>query len=1248
MTDLFLQTVNMSISATYLVLVVVLVRFLLKKSPKWVHAALWGLVAVRLLCPFTLESALSLMPETEGITPEILVSQETPAAHIPEPDYKPLIPVQVDTLDSIPAASKHSPLLVLSHIWLAGMAVMGLYTLVSYWRIRSRVRMAVRSGEDLYLSEHVDSPFVLGLWKPRIYMPYHMAEPERSLVIAHEKTHIQRKDHWWKPLGFALLAVHWFNPAMWIAYILLCRDIELACDEKVIANMPLQQRADYSQALLNCSTRHRSIAACPLAFGEVSVKHRVKNVLSYQKPGFWIVIIAIILCLVVAVCFLTDPEGSIPEAILQEDGYRIVWEKATDVEFMVPVRLLPDSVYTPEGADVDIPCSYSLSSGSIVLTHVSSDDGSVYLTFAMEYDKTAMGSAIVLPYTIADGIVQSTLLLTAAMAGGEHISEDDFALVSQTGERFVIRLDQEAWTSAPGSVAFQLAGLQTLYFHKDGAFQRRTPYPITQSLHDQIPSEAVLMLPEEGKNYIDRYGKNHISLDLPQVTELCDVLYDLSSRDFQKNIPFNQEAILLLSYGEREIRLCVDGEYVHFTFDDQTWEAMDNTFWSVKDTALNAFLANLLPRTDGTIWGVGLEVESADNTSATVLFRSDAGSSIYTGSNYALDVWQEGQWVALPTKTEAVWTTEAISIANTRRFKIDWEWLYGELPAGRYRISKDISRSAYNKAGLPSIVPGTEYGVVSAEFTLSDAVHTPYEVTSTFHTEDLSFAAQFLGNGGDYAGYRGEAADLVSLLHALEPEDFIPSPVTNPDTIVTIQNSDEEIQLLSDGNYVEIRTPEEEARWAVEDYGLKGFFRNLNRFSHRKTSYARFGMMPLESLTPYDSPEAARDDNVVVMINGDVVYNRNTWLSFVAQTGRKKEAMVRCMAVMTEKETEIYDIEYDREYYILRRWSNNSVDMPVMFPHLVNVSGTFPENYAADLYDYYILTEDTEGVWSHRYQAMVDKENGGYQAQWMVYQDITVLDQPHQADSSSVTPDRIWGVIRANLNWKNAKTSAIKELCEITDMESLTSLEQILRNSVPTQPSTSSSWNLLTLHTTNGDQFELQVTSDGSGIWSSGQDYYQLPGGEKDFYTLFAHPIIHSRMHESSIARKAQALLPYLNLGSYARAYGIQETLNRMDYLRDWALEQPDSERIHTVIYSAEGIEDMGASYTAYYGAILNQIFQEVPEVFAQVCLDSSPEVRSESLLKARETAMTLLASARGVTVEEVKELLLDYFPEEP
>jgi len=311
MAAIFLKLLNLSISASWLVLAVLVLRLVSKRSPKWMNVLLWGIVALRLMLPFSIESALSLIPSAETVNPAVV--QFDPA---------PTITSGVKIIDNAvnPSLSEHfaaaplasvNPLYVWTEIagwvWLIGLGAMLLYAFVSYLRLRRRVSVSLPIQDNIYLCDAISSPFILGVVKPRIYLPSGLDEVQRQNVLSHERAHLTRRDHWWKPLGFALLAVYWFNPMLWLAYALLCRDIELACDEQVIRTMDESAVKTYSTVLLACSMPRKAVITCPLAFGEVGVKERVKNALHYKKPAFWVVAASVAVCVVVAVCFLTNP-----------------------------------------------------------------------------------------------------------------------------------------------------------------------------------------------------------------------------------------------------------------------------------------------------------------------------------------------------------------------------------------------------------------------------------------------------------------------------------------------------------------------------------------------------------------------------------------------------------------------------------------------------------------------------------------------------------------------------------------------------------------------------------------------------------------------------------------------------------------------------------------------------------------------------------------------------------------------------
>ena len=311
MAAVFLKLLNLSISASWLVLAVLVLRLVSKRSPKWMNVLLWGIVALRLMLPFSIESALSLIPSAETLSPEVV--QFDPAPTITsgvEFIDNAVNPSLSESFAAAPLASVN-PLYVWTYlagwVWLIGLGAMLLYALASYLRLRRRVSVSLPIQDNIYLCDAISSPFILGVVKPHIYLPSGLDEVQRQNVLSHERAHLARRDHWWKPLGFALLAVYWFNPVLWLAYTLLCRDIELACDERVIRTMDESAVKTYSTVLLACSMPRKAVITCPLAFGEVGVKERVKNALHYKKPAFWVVAASVAVCVVVAVCFLTNP-----------------------------------------------------------------------------------------------------------------------------------------------------------------------------------------------------------------------------------------------------------------------------------------------------------------------------------------------------------------------------------------------------------------------------------------------------------------------------------------------------------------------------------------------------------------------------------------------------------------------------------------------------------------------------------------------------------------------------------------------------------------------------------------------------------------------------------------------------------------------------------------------------------------------------------------------------------------------------
>lgn len=310
MSRFFLEILNLSINASYIILAIILVRAVFKKMPRRFVVIMWCLVAIRLLCPFSFESELSLVPSSQTVSPDIMMSDKPSidsGISIVDKVVNPILSERHETN----IASSEPPLqlflTIASIIWVAGVITLLLYGVISYVHLKKRIADSVLYKDNILFSEKISSPFILGIIKPKIYLPYGLNETTMDYVISHEITHLKRYDYLTKILGFILLAIHWFNPLVWISYILLCRDIELACDENVIKDMNIETKEKYAEALLECSIKKHKFAVSPLAFGEVGVKERVSNIMKYKKPALEIIIVTVIVCVIVAVCLLTNP-----------------------------------------------------------------------------------------------------------------------------------------------------------------------------------------------------------------------------------------------------------------------------------------------------------------------------------------------------------------------------------------------------------------------------------------------------------------------------------------------------------------------------------------------------------------------------------------------------------------------------------------------------------------------------------------------------------------------------------------------------------------------------------------------------------------------------------------------------------------------------------------------------------------------------------------------------------------------------
>jgi len=424
MSELFLKVLNMTLNASWLILAVMAARLFLKRAPRWVSCLLWALVAFRLICPVSLNSALSLLPSGE-VVPINITMQQDPHIYSGISIIDDMVnPAISETIAPDPGASVN-PMQVAAHfagmIWMAGMIVMCGYALISSLLLKRRVRISSPVSEGVYECDEVKSPFILGVFRPSIYVPSGMDQGTLAYVTAHERAHLSRLDHVWKPLGFLLLSVYWFNPLCWVAYALLCRDIESACDEKVIRDKDRDFMAAYSQALLDHSVQRRVITACPLAFGETDVKSRVRGVLNYKKPAFWVIILSVAVCIIIAVCFITDPlkdAGSDKALAADEENGETAGNDPEQVENNQNDTIQADMIQndTNQTADSETedtipadttPAAESGSSAPFLLTAVPVDTMVITRSFDLsEHPETDFAGQTGTPiYAVCDGSV---------------------------------------------------------------------------------------------------------------------------------------------------------------------------------------------------------------------------------------------------------------------------------------------------------------------------------------------------------------------------------------------------------------------------------------------------------------------------------------------------------------------------------------------------------------------------------------------------------------------------------------------------------------------------------------------------------------------------------------------------------------------------------------------------------------------------------------------------------------------------
>ena len=743
MTELFRNILEASLHGGIVIAVVLLARLALKKVPKKYICLLWLLAALRLLLPFEIESGLSLQPElgTVAVPGSEYAQQVTtgfdsgvgeslqPSVTVPDAG-KTEQNVTVDLGENAVVYEREVPLrvrllenydLIAAWVWLTVAVGMLGYSVVSYLRLRRRVRDAVVLSEGVWVSGRIDSPFVMGFFRPRIYLNPGLGEGEREYVLAHERCHIRRLDHWWKWLGFVTLAIHWFNPLVWLGYVLLCRDLEMACDEAVVRDMAVGERKAYSAALLACSAKGRTIAACPVAFGEVSVKRRIINVLNYRKPKFWLILAAAVAVAVIAVCFLTSP---VKHSVLEFAG--VSAEEVTGM--MMTNGMGIASVSGKEAADAldilkavrydpEIDAFLAPPSETGELHRIDIQCGTEYVTvcFTPDFDVVYREDYSEVRFVRNPERLES--LFRELYNGVTHRET--------SGEPFATAADAYAWANGIRLDAVEEAEFTRYRYIEDhskttrGMLREPGFLELLEVLND-LPENAFMESPALN-------GKDIVRADAFDFDYDGALTFDLTSVTIHDGVN-GLVAVLRYYvdiYGEEKLELIITDDLESF----ENSKYLNNVHgWSVTDEALLEFMREMAeappiirywdgywsgiePEGPGepkdgwtqTHWGTTAYCNHISPTGLTFAFDqtdTTVTGDLFYGQDFALERWDGTDWVPMPPVIDnGSFTTEALLLSKgtTTFLSIDWEWLYGELPEGYYCLSKTLIRESESR-----------------------------------------------------------------------------------------------------------------------------------------------------------------------------------------------------------------------------------------------------------------------------------------------------------------------------------------------------------------------------------------------------------------------------------------------------------------------------------------------------------------------------------------------------------------------
>ena len=555
MNDLFLKLLNMSVTAGWVVLALVAVRLIFRKLPKRALCALWGIAGLRLVLPFSFQSALSLIPSTQTVQSN---GAGDPVIYSGFPAINTVVnPVisQTQTVVGSPIGAKtlwNRFLDAAPYLWLCGAALMLAWAAISWLRVKQRTRESVPLEKGVYLCESIPSPFILGLVRPRIYLPAGLTGEEERFVLDHERTHLRRFDHVWKPLGFLLLSVYWFNPLLWVAYILLCRDIESACDEQTIAQYSDGQRAMYAQTLLDHSAKEKLLSACPVAFGETGVKGRIRSVLSYKKPALWIIVGAVVLSAALAAVLLADPKKTGAPKSVEEAAGRYILDETDGYPPRQPtVNLYKDGTFwfSPGIAVSFAPHGeWNLERGNRLALRASDEE---YYIFKWDGDGYAYKEKESAPSTLFDPLPDGTVFVPESKFDG-------YVFLDSSSEHARIKLESCSLTGKEKQAVFRIINdsEKNLFYGADLRLYRL--------LNDGTSLEEIELPPHTPEEYALKPGvkSDRIVFDVPDgldLTENYRIEADYRIAEDQEDEAYRNVYTALVFFGGLESAQATDG-----------------------------------------------------------------------------------------------------------------------------------------------------------------------------------------------------------------------------------------------------------------------------------------------------------------------------------------------------------------------------------------------------------------------------------------------------------------------------------------------------------------------------------------------------------------------------------------------------------------------------------------------------------------------------------------------------------------